>query len=691
MSKILKVVGASWLQTKISSYILGILGILSILALFVGQIERIQEDGNYAATVFFSNKTGYRIEYWGQSNELTDIPRGVARAYFRMDIDTTGWSLLEIETDPSYSDEHQAYAAGIVEGALTWSLIHTHIENTITSKCEEDPSTMKECNKFKDALDKSVDIWKAHAAERSGEDPFWHHVSLHYTQISGIFTGWKHGVDRSMKEYETDISDLYWLNSVSEAIEIQRKMNITLEDEGLEAIPHLSSAFLRVVDDKKNDGTPTKKLYVSQNAAGSYSSMTRILKKYKLNYHKTAKDADLVPGTSVHFSGYPGSITSQDEFYIVKGEEHRLAVTGTALRNYNAKLWKEVNITEQVPLGPRVSAANHLATNVSTWGHILATSNSGTASKQWLIVDFNRFDHLHALAPRAVVTKPVHNEVVTESTVDKDVRHIVVYRNNNGHSKGLLALVEQVPGRTHSADLSDAFLEQGYWATYGLPFFKDIAEITHIDKMQEQYGNIFSETESPRAMLFKRGHQNATTLDSIISLMRQNNMTEANSTDHDDTDDCEDVDDVDCILREQGYWSVVGVRGDITRHYSEPYGVIDTKVVSGALNETNLDFFAISGPPYTEIQPNATKTLINKGNIAPIYTELINNKSNMSGIEIRDLVIHEQEKAAEDKLELLNKDLIKPFDWSESEFKNDTHNGLPDRWAFSLYSPKWSW
>lgn len=53
----------------------------------------------------------------------------------------------------------------------------------------------------------------------------------------------------------------------------------------------------------------------------------------------------------------------------------------------------------------------------------------------------------------------------------RDIRHIVVYRNHNGHSKGLLALVEQVPGRTHSADLSDAFLEQGYWATHGLPFF----------------------------------------------------------------------------------------------------------------------------------------------------------------------------------------------------------------------------
>lgn len=77
--------------------------------------------------------------------------------------------------------------------------------------------------------------------------------------------------------------------------------------------------------------------------------MTRILKRYKLNYHLTSnKNSSLVPGTSVDFSGYPGSINSQDEFYILRGNEHRLAVSGTPLKNYNSKLWKEVNITEQV-------------------------------------------------------------------------------------------------------------------------------------------------------------------------------------------------------------------------------------------------------------------------------------------------------------------------------------------------------
>lgn len=78
--------------------------------------------------------------------------------------------------------------------------------------------------------------------------------------------------------------------------------------------------------------------------------MTRILKRYKLNYHLTARNLTLVPGTSVDFSGYPGSITSQDEFYVVKGLNHNMVVTGTSLNNYNNHLWKVVNITEQVSI-----------------------------------------------------------------------------------------------------------------------------------------------------------------------------------------------------------------------------------------------------------------------------------------------------------------------------------------------------
>ncbi|KOB71876.1 putative phospholipase B-like lamina ancestor, partial [Operophtera brumata] len=471
MSTVLKVVGASWLRTKISSYILGILGILAILALFVGQIERIQEDGNYAATVFYSEKTGYRIEYWGQSNELVNIPTGVARAYFRMDVDTAGYI--------------QAYAAGVVEGALTWYLIHTHLENTIRDKCEGTPFA-KQCNKLKDALDMSVESWKNYADKHASEDPFWHQVSLYYTQINGIYTGWKHGVERSTNEYDTDISDLYWLNSIADVAELQHKLNISIENTTLDKLPNLSSAFLRIVNETDDEGMATQRMFIAHNAVGNYSSMTRILKRYKLNYHYTSKaGSDIIPGTSVDFSGYPGSITSQDEFYVI-------------------------------PVSPRVLAANHLATNVSSWAHILASSNSGTASKQWLVVDFSRFEHLHQ-APKTGV-KSFRNEVVTESTLNKHVRHTVVHRASTGRTKGLVALIEQ-----------------------------DIAETTHIKQMEQLHGQIFSESDSPRAVLFKRGYKNATSLDTIIKLMRQNNVTAMNRA----SNETSSVGDVESVIAER--------------------------------------------------------------------------------------------------------------------------------------------
>ncbi|XP_023934814.1 putative phospholipase B-like lamina ancestor isoform X2 [Bicyclus anynana] len=633
MSKILKVVGASWMQTKISSYILGFLGVLAILALFVGQIER--------------------------------------------------WSLLEIETDGSYPDEIQAYAAGIVEGALTWYLIHTHLENTIRAKCEDQPIE-KQCDKLRDTLDKSVNIWKTYAAERAATDPFWHHVALHYTQIGGIYTGWNHGVVRSNNEYETDISDLYWLNSVAEVVEIQHKLNISVQETEFSSMPGLSSAFLRIANETSEDGEDIKKLFLAQDVAGSYSSMTRILKRYKLNYHKTSKDTDSAPGATVEFAGYPGSITSQDEFYIARGDNHRLAITGTALRNYNDKLWKNVNITEQVPLGPRITAANHLASNVSSWGHTLARSNSGTGCKQWLVVDYNKFNQLQDSA-EYVAHKIEKKEIVTESKVNNDIKHTIVHRAGSGRAKGLLWLIEQVPGRTHSADISDAFLEKTYWATYGLPFFIDIANITHVTKMEEEHGNIFSESESPRAVIFRNGHKNATTVKSIFQLMRSNNLSTINNTSE---INCKDG--KNCFTQKAEYLSGLGYRGDIVKENKKPYGIIDTKIISGSIGDTSLDFIAISSPPFTEpAKLNITK--VNKGNVASTYTNQFDDVPMINGLEIRDLVKHQQEEAERGSLEILNKDVIKPFSWSESDFKEEPHEGLPDLWNFGPFRPVWSW
>lgn len=111
---------------------------------------------------------------------------------------------------------------------------------------------------------------------------------------------------------------------------------------------------------------------------------------------------------------------------------------------------------------------------------------------------------------------------------------------------------------------------------------------------------------------------------------------------------------------------------------------------TGTQNSATTEFVAISAPPYTEVNPNATSP-INKGNVAPIYTEQFNDKPNINGLEIRNLVKHQQEEAEQETLDRLNRDVVKPFQWSDSSFGNYKHAGLPDKWAFGPFRPKWSW
>lgn len=117
----LKVVGASWYRTKISSLIILASVILSIGTLFIIYVERPQFDGTYCATAYWTHTSGHRLEFWGQGNDLEEIPRGAARVCYK---DNFGRPLMEIETNSHYDDRVQAYAAGALEGALTWKSIH---------------------------------------------------------------------------------------------------------------------------------------------------------------------------------------------------------------------------------------------------------------------------------------------------------------------------------------------------------------------------------------------------------------------------------------------------------------------------------------------------------------------------------------------------------------------------------------
>ena len=82
---------------------------------------------------------------------------------------------MEIETSPDYDDHVQAYAAGLVEGSLTWQLIYHHWYNTVRAAC---PPKSTLCAKMRKHLRENTDNTRKLARRLRDEDPFWHMVSL---------------------------------------------------------------------------------------------------------------------------------------------------------------------------------------------------------------------------------------------------------------------------------------------------------------------------------------------------------------------------------------------------------------------------------------------------------------------------------------------------------------------------------
>ncbi|XP_063216558.1 putative phospholipase B-like lamina ancestor [Bacillus rossius redtenbacheri] len=678
----LKVVGASWAQTKFSSLILAVVAALGVVVIILGEVGRVEEDGNYSATVYWSEGSGFRIEYWGEGNQLQEIPHGAARAVYSPRMDTTGWARLEVETHPDYPDWVQAYAAGLLEGSLSWQLVHWHRHNTVRDTCERREQLCDEVRRF---VVHNREWARAKAKRNMHKDPFWHQVELFYTQLDGLEVGWREGVERSRQSIELPHDDFLWMNAMSDVLDLERKLGGSEKtSEPDRSVPAaFSSALVKLLP-------ATNQLFVAHNTGARYQSMLRMMKRYHLGYHLLPGSSfETVPGREVVFSSYPGVISSQDDFYVVSGgsaEEggaHQMVVAGTAFDNFNSALWSGVN-TDKVLVSARAMVANRLAMDGRTWAKLLERHSSGTGNKQWVVADYGRLARVRpeqlASTTDAASTRIVRVEAreggdastsasavrlweVTARSAASHDTHLVLEasrlfqqggrtrqseegvgqppegagpsdaewpdrpvarsRRELDRLKDVLWVVEQLPGVTRYADKSSALQRAGYWASFGLPYFKEVVDASGTTKMQERHGEAFSLQDSSKATIFRRNQRNATDLASMVALMRSAGSLP------------------DALSLASPLRAVAG-RGDLA--LGSPVGTIDTKVFSGSPGGPSC-IHAVAGPPYN-----------------------VDMKSN-------DVTHH-----------------IKPFQWSRSSFSETTpHVGQPDTWRFPVFTPQWAW
>lgn len=81
-------------------------------------------------------------------------------------------------------------------------------------------------------------------------------------------------------------------------------------------------------------------------------------------------------------------------------------------------------------------------------------------------------------------------------------------------------VLEQLPGTVMMADMSEILDNDRYWASYNLPYFPEIYNLSGQPENVKKYGPWFDYHLNPRAQIFKRDQGKVNDLSGFITLMR---------------------------------------------------------------------------------------------------------------------------------------------------------------------------
>lgn len=523
--------------------------LLLLLVTFTTCCHGQEADRPVLASMTWSKHNGFDLV----QGKLTTTVDTVAWANFTNAINQTGWSYLEIKTDPKFPDKIQAYAAGFIEGHVTSELLYLYWKNTVDGYCDGKEELCKKIAKF--VNQNTAWIHKKISQQRKvGTNPYWHHVGLVYDQLQGLEDGYDSKVMYD-KSPHIPHGDIFWMNIFGDLEDLEQVFDPKNKFNTTRVLGSGScSAMIKLLPGNAD-------LYLAHDTWNSYQSMIRVLKKYTLPYHWTSSSKKPVPGQIMAFSSYPGLVYSGDDFTVISSG---LGVTETTIGNSNADLWKNVKWHGRVLEGIRSMVANRLAKTGKAWTRIFARRNSGTYNNQWMVVDYKRFK------PGASL------------------------RN----ATGILWVLEQLPGHVHMEDVTRILTAQSYWPSYNTPYFKDIFKLSGSPANVAKYGNWFTYDKTPRALIFKRDHRNVKDIESMTRLMRYNNFKK---------------DPLSQCACEPPYSAenAISARNDLNPASGKyPFGALghrshggtDMKLTTSKLFN-KLQFVAYGGPTYDDLPP----------------------------------------------------------------------------------------
>ncbi|XP_004379110.1 putative phospholipase B-like 2 isoform X1 [Trichechus manatus latirostris] len=479
-------------------------------------------------------------------------PDAVAWANLTNAIRETGWAFLELGTSGCYNDSLQAYAAGIVEAAVSEELIYMHWMNTVVNYCGPFKYEAGYCEKLKSFLEANLE-WMQEEMDLNRDSAYWHQVRLTLLQLKGLEDSYGGRMTFPTGKFIIKPLGFLLLQLSGDLEDLEPALNKTKTKRALGS--GSCSALIKLLPGQRD-------LLVAHNTWNSYQHMLRIVKKYSFHFHEGPQENSLLaPGNNLVFSSYPGTIFSCDDFYVLSSG---LVTLETTIGNNNPALWKYVQPEGSVLEWVRNIVANRLASDGATWANIFKKFNSGTYNNQWMIVDYKAF----------VPSKPSPGSKV-------------------------LTILEQIPGMVVVADKTSELYRNTYWASYNLPSFETVFNASGLQALVARYGAWFSYDGSPRAQIFRRNQSLVHDMDSMIRLMRYNDFL------HDPLSLCS------ACTPQPNAENAISARSDLNPAngsypfqalHQRSHGGIDVKVTSSAMAKA-LRLLAVSGPTWDQLPP----------------------------------------------------------------------------------------
>uniref|UniRef100_A0A8C0EHG7 Phospholipase B-like n=1 Tax=Bubo bubo TaxID=30461 RepID=A0A8C0EHG7_BUBBB len=347
--------------------------------------------------------------------------------------------------------------------------MYMHWMNTMVGYCGPFKYESDYCEKLRRYLEANLGWMEEQMGK--GEDPeYWHQVRLALLQLKGLEDSYNGRLDFPRGRFTLAPFGFLLLQLGGDLEDLESALNRSSPQRVLGS--GSCSALLKLLPGHRD-------LLVAHDTWTSYQSMLRIIKKYTLPFRA------LIPGSIQVFSSYPGTIFSGDDFYILSSGlvSGGLVALETTIGNNNPARWKYLDPRGSVLEWLRNIVANRLARSGPEWAAVFRRYNN-----QWMVVDYNAF------TPGRASPLP-----------------------------GLLTVLEQIPGLVVAADQTELLYQQGYWASYNLPYFEEIFNASGNPELVKKYGDWFTYDKNPRAQIFRRNQTLVHDLDSMVRLMRSNN------------------------------------------------------------------------------------------------------------------------------------------------------------------------